>query len=69
MNEQMQITNLPYAFDIPGSASFTGSSEWEIREAIRKGDLTPSYRGSKIKIKRAELEHWIDNLPNEKKVA
>lgn len=66
MTEQPQVANLPYAFDIPGSACFTGSSEWEIRDAIRRGDLTPSYRGTKIKIKRTELEHWVDNLPNER---
>lgn len=56
----------PYAFTIPDAATYTASSEWEIREAIRKGDLSPSYRGTKVKIRRSELEAWIDSLPSER---
>ncbi|WP_296249600.1 helix-turn-helix domain-containing protein [uncultured Stenotrophomonas sp.] len=56
----------PYAFNVDDAATYTGQSVWAIREAIRKGDLTPSYKGTKVTIKREELEAWVDSFPAEK---
>lgn len=63
---QPVVNETPYAFSIENAALYTGSSVWEIRDALRRGDLTPSYRGTKIRIKRSELEAWVDAMPNER---
>lgn len=60
------MTFTPYAFAVEDAATYTGQSEWTIRDALRKGDLTPSYRNSKVTIKREELEAWVDAMPNER---
>lgn len=59
------MSDQPYAYDINGAAWYTGSSAWKIRDSLRKGDLVASYQGSKVLIKRSELEAWIDSLPSE----
>lgn len=60
------MADQPYAFSVEDAARYTGSSVWEIRDAINKKNLTPLYRGTKIKLKREELEAWVDSLPTER---
>lgn len=57
---------IPYAFTVDRAAEYTGQSEWSIRDAIRNRSLTPSYKGTKVTIKRDELEAWVDSFPTEK---
>ena len=47
-------------------AKATGLSEDYIRRAYRSGAFPVRYAGSKILVRRDDLEQWIDSLPTER---
>lgn len=54
---------------VADAAKATGLSAWAIREAYRSGALPVRYHGTKVLIKRTDLEGWIDALPDERETA
>lgn len=51
------------------AAEATGLSQDEIRAAYRSGDLPCRYKGSRVLIRRQDLEAFIDDLPTERATA
>lgn len=57
------MTKLAYTFEEAGQA--TGYSETTIKDAVRRGDIAPSYANTKPVILAAELQRWLEALPAE----
>lgn len=51
---------------VTDAARVTGLSEREIRDAYRSGELVVRYRGTRVVIRRDDLEQWINGLPTER---
>ena len=45
------------------AALLTSFSEFVIRTAINKGELTAVKQGTRIAIKVSDLQSWLDSLP------
>ncbi|MDH6283551.1 hypothetical protein [Prescottella agglutinans] len=52
------------AYDVQAAADMLSLSYTEIKRAMEEGSLIAKTRGTKPLLLRAELERWIDNLPN-----
>lgn len=57
----------PVSYDLDGAAAAAGCSRSAIQNAIRKGDLTARYLGTKPLIRRADLDEWVESLPTERR--
>lgn len=53
------------AYTIQEAVVATGISESEIKKAIRRGDLIPSYPNARPVIRAAELDRWLEAMPAE----
>ena len=51
---------------VADAARVTGLSQFSIRAAYQSGALPVRYHGTKVLIRRADLERWIDGLPDER---
>lgn len=61
----MSGDKLAYSYD--EAAEATGAGKRALQNAVRAGDLVPSYVGTKPLIPAAELQRWLDALPHEPK--
>jgi hypothetical protein len=66
MTRPAPIKAPPIAYNIQGAADAIGQGVDVIRDAIRRGDLTPRYPNSRALIGHADLLEWFDNLPVDK---
>lgn len=53
----------PIGLSVRDAAALTSLSEWEIREAITKGEFPVRRRGRRIVIDRAVLIDWYESHP------
>jgi len=53
------------SYSVAGLSEATEISTDEIRRAIKRGDLIPSYIGTKPFVTRTEAERWLSTLPSE----
>lgn len=63
MSTVVHLTAVSY--ELAGAAAATGLSDRTIRKAIKDGDLTAHYLGTKPVITVADLADWIESLPTE----
>jgi hypothetical protein len=54
------------AYDMKGAVEATSIGETRIKEALGRGDLIGHYNGSKLVIRAADLDDWIQSLPTER---
>lgn len=66
MTRPAPIKAPPIAYTVQGAAEAIGRGPDVIRDAIRRGDITPRYPDSRLLIGHAELLDWFDNLPVDK---
>ena len=57
------MTKLAYTYQ--EAAEATGISVEEIKKAVRRGDLIPSYPTTRPVIRAVELERWLESMPAE----
>lgn len=53
------------AYTIQEAVEATGISEAEIKRAIGRGDLIPSYPNTRPVLRVSEVERWLDAMPAE----
>ena len=54
------------AYNMAGAVAASGIGETSIKAAIRNGDLVAHFIGSKLVIRAADLDDWIQSLPTER---
>lgn len=54
------------SYSIPGAVEASGVSESSIRAAIKDGELTAHYLGTKPLIRAVDLDEWVQSLPTTK---
>lgn len=54
------------SYSLPSLAEATDLSVDSIQKAIKRGELVPSYFGSKPVVEEDEAVRWIKSLPTEK---
>ena len=54
------------SYTVPEAAHAVGCGETKIRDAIKAGELTPRYTGSKPVLLAADLLEWVASLPTER---
>lgn len=57
------------AYSIKNLAKAIDLSDETIRQAIKAGELTPAYVGTKPLIMREEAERWLRSLPTERRAS
>ena len=53
------------AYTIQEAVEATGISESEIKAAIKRGDLIPSYPNTRPVLRAPELDRWLESMPAE----
>lgn len=57
------------SYNLAGAMAATGVGETTIKTAIANDDLVAHYVGTKLIIRAADLDDWIQSLPTERKTA
>lgn len=57
---------MPVAYNLEGAAAACGLAVSKLRTRIRENKLVARYEGKDILIERAELERFIEALPQER---
>ena len=59
----------PLSYTVADAASVTGLSQTFIRRAIWAGELKAKHANTRVIVRRADLEAWLDGLPDERREA
>ncbi|NYG05709.1 excisionase family DNA binding protein [Phycicoccus badiiscoriae] len=54
----------PIAVSVKEASGLTGLSEYELRQAINRGELPAKRRGRRVLVPVDGLKTWIDSLPD-----
>lgn len=57
------------SYSVVGAAEASGVSERTIRGAIKAGELTTHWLGSKPLIRAVDLDEWVQSLPTERRAS
>jgi len=59
------VTERPYSMTLADAVRYTGVSERTIRDATKSGALSARYVGRKPLYRSADLDSWVDSMPQE----
>lgn len=55
-----------YAYNVTEASEATGIAVTKIKELVRRGEIAAKYAGKDILILPAELERWVNSLPDQR---
>lgn len=67
MSAPATTTSSPYAMSLAAAAAYVGLPYGTVYAAAKSGDLPGKRNGTRWVIRRADLEAWIDRLPDHDK--
>lgn len=62
----MSVALIPVAYNLETAAALTGLAITKLKSRVREGVLVARYEGKDLLFERAELERYIQSLPQER---